>query len=110
LSALVGVMFTATLGAGNTLSILPAVQNSPDGATWTAYGAGLPTTPPVVATGPTGGGTVRGQANFQVSLTSALRYVRFVYTPTLSAASVDTAGLIGAGFFGGFDRLPAPNA
>jgi len=105
-SALMGVLFEATLASGATLSVGYAVQDSPDGTNWSDFQTA---TYAVAATGPSGGGAVKGQFNAQVSLTSARRYVRFNYNPDLSAASVDTSYSDGAGFFAGFDRLPAPN-
>jgi len=107
LSALMGVIHESTLGAGNTLSIAFDIQNSPDGSTWTDY---LVQTVQVFATGPTGGGTVKGQANIAVDLNNAMRFVRFNYTPTLSAANTDVFYGDGVGFFAGFPRLPAPNS
>lgn len=105
LSALVAVLFSATLASGKTLSVTFDVQDSPDGTNFSDYAT---TAAIVVATGPSGGGTVRGQSELQVSLTSARRYVRLLFVPDLSATGTDTAVAIGAAFVGGFDRLAAP--
>src|SRR5579863_8831812 len=72
LSALMGVLYEATLGSGNTLSIGYAVQDSADGSTWADYQTA---TSAVAGTGPSGGGAVKGQFNVQVNLTTARRYV-----------------------------------
>ena len=104
------VLFQAVLGAGNTLSISAVkVEDSADGATWaTLQPSGTPTvTPPgVVATGPAGGGTIQGVSRFGVGLRMARRYVRFDFTPVLSAANTDTATSFVHATLAGFDRLP----
>jgi hypothetical protein len=105
MSAEFAVLFDATLSVGKTLSITFDVQHSPDNTIWTDFQTQAAV---VVATGPTGGGTVVGQSSLGVDLTMANRYVRMNFTPDLSATSVDTAIVVGAGFFAGFDRLPAP--
>ncbi|HZP88648.1 MAG TPA: hypothetical protein VFB54_17700 [Burkholderiales bacterium] len=105
LSALMAVLFSATLASGKTLSVAYAVQDSADGTNFSDYQTGAAT---VAATGPSGGGTVRGQYEIPVNLTSARRYVRLNFQPDLSATGTDTAVAIGAGFFAGFDRLAAP--
>lgn len=105
LSALVAVLFAATLASGKTLSVTFDVQDSPDGTNFSDYQTAAAA---VVATGPSGGGAVTGQAVLQVSLTSARRYVRLLFVPDLSATGTDTATAIGAAFVGGFDRLAAP--
>lgn len=107
LSALMSVIFEATLQSGATLSIGYDVQNSPDGSTWTDYQTA---TYAVAATGPSGGGAVAGEFNVQVNLTSAMRYVRLNYAPKCSSTATDTTYSDGVGFFAGFDRLPASNA
>lgn len=105
-SGLFGVLYETTLGAADTLSLAWKLETAPDGATWTTYASG---TAAVVATGPTGGGTVKGEYNNQVDLTGAYRYIRFDYTPAFSAANTDTFYGDGAAVLGGFDRLAAPN-
>ncbi|MBP2233089.1 hypothetical protein J2847_006424 [Azospirillum agricola] len=101
-SALVTLLFTATLGAGKTLSV-PAfkIQDSGDGASWGDFTAF--TAPGVVAT--TSGS---GQTSAKVCLTGARRYVRVVFQPDLSAADTDTASVAASWTFGGFSVLPSP--
>jgi hypothetical protein len=102
----VDVLFQATLAADATLSVTAfKVQDSADGATFADYEVFA--APGVVATGPGGGGTVRGQVRKGVNLSSARRYVRVVFTPDLSAANTDTASLVASAAFSGFDALPA---
>ncbi len=105
-SALFGVLYEATLAATKTLSIAYDIQTSPDGTNWTDYQSGAAA---ILATGPTGGATIKGSFNIQVNLRSAQRYVRLNYTPDLSNTATDTAYCDGVGFFAGFDRLPASN-
>ena len=101
------IPFEAVLAAGDTLSITALqVETSADGVTWTTYQT--LTAPGVVATGPAGGGTVRGQAAADINLSSASRYVRIDHTPSLSAAATDTAKTVAVLVLGGFDELPAP--
>lgn len=104
-SAVLAVPFTATLGDAATLSIGYTVQESNDsgladpGTVVTAAAA-------VVATGPSGGGTVTGTLEVSVPLRGAGRYVRANFTPDLSAANTDTAALSAVMVFGGANRLP----
>ncbi len=110
-AAVFDILFQAALGAANTLSI-PAVRvdDSADGVTWAAFQPlnTATVTPPSgpIATGPTGGGTVNGMARFGIGLRMARRFVRFAFTPALSAANGDTASLMASVTFAGFDRLP----
>lgn len=104
-SAVLAIPFTATLGAGDTLSIAYTVQegnasNLSDAATLKTAAAA------VVATGPGGGGTVTGTFKVNLSLAGAGRYVRANFTPDLSRANTDTAALSAVLVFGGMDRLP----
>ena len=106
LSALMGVIYEATMATGRTLSIGYDVQHSPDNSTWTDYQSA---TYQVVATSVVGAGTpLKGQFNVAVSLGSAQRYVRFNYTPKCSNSQTDTTYSDAVGFFGGFDQLAAP--
>lgn len=97
-------LFSATLAATKTLSLTTVIQHSDDGSTWAAYQSEAAT---VVATGPTGGGTVSGQHSIAVALGSAKRYVRAVVTPDLSASGTDTATVVESAVFGGENPLPA---
>jgi hypothetical protein len=98
-----GVVFDTTLATGKTLSIGYAVQDSADGANWADYQTA---TYAVVATGSTGASVIAGEAEFDIGLGSARRFVRFNHNPDLSATQTDTALTRAAGFFAGFDRLP----
>lgn len=106
LSALIGVLYESTLASGATLSIGYDVQHSTNNSVWTDYQTA---TYAVVATGISGGGVAVGEFNVQVNLTSAYRYVRFNYMPSLSSTGTDTSYSDAAGVFAGFDRLPAAN-
>jgi hypothetical protein len=103
-SAELALLFSTNLAAGKTLSLGYTVNTSQDGATWTALTS---VASAVVATGPTGGGTVSGQLTIPVDLTGGGRFVQIVFTPALNNTSTDTATVAAAGFFAGFDRLPA---
>ena len=101
------IAFEAALGQGNTLSLAAlAVEDSADGTNWATYQTLA--APGVVATGPNGGATVRGQASTGINLSSARRYVRVNHTPVLSAANTDTVKTVALLVLGGFDELPAP--
>ncbi|KAF2991147.1 hypothetical protein OGR47_02735 [Methylocystis sp. MJC1] len=105
-SALLSLIWSATLGAANTFSITsPLVQHSQDGANWSTLST--PTAPGVVATGPGGGGTVNGEWNYAQDLTDAYRYVRLNYTPAFSAANTDTAKALTVATLSCGDRAPA---
>jgi hypothetical protein len=104
-SAVLAIPYTATLAAGETLSIGYTVQegqaaNLSDAETLQTAAAA------VVATGPGGGGTVTGVFEVNVSMTGAGQYVRANFTPDLSASGTDTAALSAVLVFGGADRLP----
>lgn len=104
-SCAIAIPFTATLGQGETLSIAHTLQhgtaaNLSDAATYQSRAA------TVVATGPTGGGTVSGVVKVNVPLRGARRYVRLNFTPDLSRANTDTAALSAVMVFGGAERLP----
>jgi hypothetical protein len=106
-SAKFSILWSAALTATFTLSLKAvSIDHSPDGSTWTTGFASF-TDPGVVATGPTGGGTVTGVTSFNVDLTGAYRYVRLHYTPDMSETATDTATLWAAAIKGGYDRLPA---
>jgi hypothetical protein len=106
-TGILGLDYTATLGATNTVSFAHNTYTSPDKVTWTLFYAGPAA---VASTGPTGGGTVTSTVSVPLDLTMALRYVRIDFTPTMSAANTDTANVIAIGAFGGFSVLPAPRA
>lgn len=104
-SAVLAIPFTATLAAGETLSIGYTVQegNAADlSDAQTLQTSALA----VVATGPGGGGTVTGCFEVDVLLSGAGRYVRANFTPDLSRSGTDTAALSAVLVLGGMDRLP----
>lgn len=105
-SCVVAVPFTATLAAAATLSIAWDIDS---GNASNLSGSEVldSAATQVVATGPSGGGTVTGTFEANVSLAGAGRYVRLNFTPNLSAANTDTAALSAVMVFGGADRLPA---
>ena len=110
-SVVLSLMFEALLAAGKTLSLTNvAIQHSADGQNWSAYTSsyGPISQPGVIATGPAGGGTVRGTVPVEVYLGSAFQYVRVLYTPTLSAANTDTATVMVHARYAGFRHVPAP--
>jgi hypothetical protein len=104
------------LGAGNTLTIKNAlVEHAPDGTTWSTLldqtGVNGPIPPDwpaagVVDTGGSGGSTQRGVVAFSCDIKRGQRYVRFDFTPQLSAANTDTFSIIAAGVLSGFSELP----
>ncbi len=85
------VNYTTTLAQGATLSFTGKIQDATSigGANSADYGNALAST--VIATGPTGGGTIAGTFELDVDLGSAHEFVRAVLTPDLSAANTDTA-------------------
>ncbi len=105
-SAVFAVPFTATLGATETLSVAMTVQHGEDSGL-SDVGTLATRANAVVATGPSGGGTVTGTVEFDVNLSGARRYVRLNFTPDLSRANTDTAALSAVTVFGGAIRLPA---
>jgi hypothetical protein len=107
LSGVFAIAYEAALGQGNTLTIKNAkIEHSQDGATWADYHAF--TDPGVVDTGGAGGTTQRGVLRLGCDLKSAYRYVRFDWTPDLSAANTDTVSAIASATLAGFDRLVPP--
>ncbi len=82
------VCATATLSAGDSLAITGKWQQSPDNATWADVNGAQSI---LTLIGADGGSTETGGAKLGINLAEAQRYVRFVYTPDLSAADTDTA-------------------
>jgi hypothetical protein len=118
LSMDVDIYYSAKLASGATLSLSFDIQDSADNSAFSDFATEASL---VVATGPSGGGTVYGVQRMVVSntnaptgmpgidLTGARRYIRLLTVPHLSAGGTDT-GVIGAiGVFAGFDRLAAPS-
>ncbi len=105
LSALFGVIYETTLQSGATLSLGTDIQSSPDNSDWTDFQTA---TYAVVATGPSGGGAVKGSFNVAVDLGNAQRYVRFNYNPAFSSTGTDTFYGDAVGAMAGFPHLPSP--
>lgn len=104
LSAVLAIPFTATLAEDETLEVDYTIQEGQEADLSDA--ATLKTGTVVAAEGPTGGGTVTGVVQVEVSVSPAGRYVRANYTPDLSRGATDTAALSALWIFGGMDRLP----
>ncbi len=110
------VNYEAALGAGNTLSVNAVkIEHSADGSTWSTYVAQTAVVANinadwplagVVDTGATGGSTQRGVVAFGTNLQGAMRYVRFDFTPDLSAASTDTANIAVCAVLSGYGEVP----
>jgi hypothetical protein len=104
LSLAFGVQYETTLATGRTLSVGYAIQDSPDGTNWSDFQTG---TYAAVATGATAASALAGEFEVSVNLGAARRFVRGNFALDLSATQTDTAVGRAAGFFAGFDRLPA---
>lgn len=107
LSGKLVIAWRATLAQDATLSIAANLQDDTAvgfGATPADYGPALANA--VVATGPSGGGTVRGVSVIDVDLAGARQFLRAQVTANLSAANTDTVGICATFIFGGADQLP----
>ncbi len=78
---------TATLAAGQSLTVTAIFEHSEDGVTYTEIG----TDETVLTLTSAAGGTVTGSGVIGCNLAEAERFVRVKYTPDLSAAGTDTA-------------------
>lgn len=97
------VAWKTTLGASETLTIAAEYQDSADGSTWNTA-----TSLQAATTVKTGAATnAVGEEEFNVDFAGLQRYVRFNFTPNLSAAGTDTAVVAGTLIMGGADELPA---
>lgn len=105
LSALVSLQVDVTsLGASETLEVSITAEDSADGVTWDDLDVGPPDGVQATVLSEEGMAVV----SRKVQLGAARRYVRFSYTPTLSASSGDTASVLGGvAVIGGYDELPA---
>lgn len=97
--------YTATLGAGESLSLAFNLQDDADGSGvgidfGTAYG-------PAIVASSGGGGTVTGVVEFDFDLSGAKQYVRGQFTPNLSRATTDVAELSMKYILGGKSSGPA---
>lgn len=103
-SAQFSTLYETTLASGKTLAIATTIQHSTDNSSFTDYATEAST---VVATGPSGGGVVKGVREVNVNLSSAYQYVRMNNAPDLSATVTDTAVCRGVAVFGGAAQFPA---
>jgi hypothetical protein len=108
LSAAVCIRWKATLQAMQTLSLSWVVQhgtesNLGDASTFASGG------PTVVATGPSGGGTLEGVLQIPINLGGAEEFIRVLFTPDLSASGTDTGQADVTIVFGGQSEIPQEN-
>jgi hypothetical protein len=103
------ILFEAVLAQDETLTVAANLQDAAAssfaGGDAADYGTAFPAT--VVATGPTGGGTVRGVVELDVDLSGARQWVREQVTLNLSASGTDTVKASSCLLIGGTDHLPA---
>lgn len=104
------IAYKATLAEGKTLAVAANLQDatSSGGAGVGDYGDAMSSA--VVATGPTGGGTVTGVVELDFDISGAEQYVRVQYTPDLNATGTDTATLAAAYVLGGAQVQPVSAA
>lgn len=108
------VAWKAVLAAAATLSLTMKFRDATDttgtavadyvGPAHTQQTAKLAVT--VVATGPGGGGTVRGVTKIACELQPARACLAATVTADLSAANTDTVAIAGTFVFAGYDELP----
>lgn len=93
-SAKLVISFTAVLGAGNTASFTvnpkDATSSTGTGAAAVSYYKTTSNGPTIVATGPTGGGTVEDTVEYDLDLSTTREFIGADITPDLSAANTDT--------------------
>jgi hypothetical protein len=97
------ISYKTTLAAAATLSFAVEYQESADGTNWDTATALQAST--VARTGAVTNGT--GLVEFSLNLEPRKRYIRFNFTPDLSAANTDTAVVSGVAVLGGANVLPA---
>lgn len=106
LSAVVEIPFKATLAAAATLKMGVTLQQSDDdGSTW-GVASTLKAATDVVATGPGGGGTVKGIVELPLNLDPKSKTIRVNVTPDLSAANTDVASFGVVVVLGGAVKRP----
>lgn len=102
-SCKVTAVYKTTLASAQTLSLQMEYQESADGSTWdTAVVLQAAT---VAQTGVQTNKV--GEVSYRLSLGGKKRYIRFNYTPDLSAGSADTADTAAVCTLGGAKVLPA---
>lgn len=100
------IAYKAVLTQAKTLSIAANLQDatSSAGAGVADYGDAMASA--IVATGPTGGGTVAGVAELDFDVSGANQYVRVQYTPDLNASGTDTVTMSAVYILGGAQVQP----
>lgn len=106
LSGVLVITYVAVLAQDETLSIGGNLQDATDAAGTGAADYGDALASAVVATGDTGGSTEIGTVEIDVDLSGAREFVRGQFTPTLSAASIDTVDLAAVLILSGGDQYP----
>lgn len=101
------IPYTATLAQAATLSFAVDRQESSDGGTTWGTATVLQAAT-VAATGPTGGGTVRGVVKIRDNFETAELTVRYRITADLSAGATDVASYGAVAVLGGARSLPVP--
>lgn len=102
-SAKLTIAYKTTLASSETLKFAVEYQDSADGSTWNTA-----TSLQASTTAKTGAATnALGQVRFNVDLSGLQRYVRFNFTPDLSASGTDTAICSATVALGGAQTLPA---
>jgi hypothetical protein len=102
ISTKVVVGYKTTLASGNTLTLTAQLKDSPDGITYSNFGASASS----VVTGLGGGPQQVGTLELDVNLMGADKYIRPTVTPVLSASGVDTAEIFGVYILGGGETVP----
>ena len=97
------IAYKTTLASTQTLSFAAEYQESSDGSSWDTATALQAST--AAKTGAVTDG--HGVVEFDINLEGKKRYIRFNFTPNLSASSTDTAVVYGTAILGGADVLPA---
>lgn len=106
-SAVLALVFDAHLAQAATMTAsLTCLTAADSSGTGSAVYATVPAA--VVATGPTGGGVVRGvlRLNLRLDLAAAGPYVKEQWTVDLSAANTDLVNVYTVWVFGGSDVVP----
>lgn len=108
LSGKLVIAWSAVLAQAATLTLAANLQDDTvTGFNGTPADFGPALASAVVATGPTGGGTVQGVSVIDVDLAGARQFLRAQITANLSAANTDTVAIAAVLVLGGADQLPA---
>lgn len=99
------VAWTTTVAENKSLKIAAGYQESDTTTTGYETEVALQATT-IVKTGGTGGGTYTGTTEFDIPLTNKKQFMKFNFTPDLTATSTDTAHLAGVVLLGGCTDNP----